>query len=127
MEDQAVTSLIETYIQAYNDRDVDRMVSTLHPRIEFKNSSGGVVTLSLQGLDAFRAQAEEAVRYFRQRRQTVTDLRIDGRQAEALIDYRAVLAVDLPNGLKAGDTLEVQGKTVFRFQDHRIVSIEDIS
>ena len=43
------------------------------------------------------------------------------------IDYRATVAMELPNGLKPGDTLRLQGKSIFRFDDGKIISIEDIS
>jgi hypothetical protein len=48
------------------------MLAQLHPEIEFKNSSNGQVTLALHGLEAFKAQAQQATQFFKQRRQTIT-------------------------------------------------------
>jgi len=127
MEKHAIQQTIEAYINAYNAFDVGGMMATLHPSIEFKNVANGQVTLTTQGIEAFRAQAEQATGFFRQRTQTITDLRVTAGQAEAAIDYRGVLAVDLPNGFKAGDTLALQGKSIFRFKDNLICSLEDIS
>jgi len=40
---------------------------------------------------------------------------------------RARLAVDLPNGLKIGDTLQLKGKSVFGINEGKISLIEDYS
>jgi ketosteroid isomerase-like protein len=85
------------------------------------------VNLTTTGKEEFRRQAEQASHYFSQREQRVTSWKVADNQVETAIDYRAVAAVDFPNGLKAGDTLRLQGKSVFRFSDGRIISIEDIS
>jgi len=39
----------------------------------------------------------------------------------------AIFANDMPSGEKAGDKLELKGKSVFRFKDDLIIVIEDIS
>lgn len=119
--------LIQAYISAYNNMDVDAMLAPLHPAIVFTNVSNGEVTHTTQGKTAFKVQAEQALNYFSQRCQTVTGLTWNGEQAEALIDYKATLAIELPNGLKAGQELHLQGKSVFRFSEGLISIIEDIS
>ncbi|CAM3586901.1 hypothetical protein [Marinicrinis lubricantis] len=43
------------------------------------------------------------------------------------IAYEGTLAVDLPNGLKAGESLELQGKSVFKIKDNKLIMIEDYS
>ncbi|QHT65863.1 nuclear transport factor 2 family protein [Rhodocytophaga rosea] len=120
-------TIIEQYIQAYNQFDVPGMLTHLHPDIEFRNISNGEVTHSLKGKAAFREQAEQAVRYFSQRKQSIQHINFQPDQAEVLLDYVAVLAIDLPNGMKKGDTLQLKGKSVFRFQYQQIILIEDIS
>jgi hypothetical protein len=127
MENELLQQRIEAYIKAYNNFDVDGMLSTLHPEIEFKNITSGEVTLTIKGLEAFKAQAEQAISLFTQRKQTITCISFDNQQAEVQIDYQGILAVDLPNGLKAGNTLELKGKSVFLFEDNLICYIEDIS
>lgn len=120
-------TIIEQYIQAYNQFDVPGMLTHLHPDVEFRNITNGEVTLSLKGKTAFGQQAEQATRYFTQRKQSIESIQFGDGQAEVLIDYEAILAVDLPNGMKTGDSLALQGKSVFRFQGQQIISMEDIS
>ncbi|HAS8484195.1 TPA: nuclear transport factor 2 family protein, partial [Vibrio vulnificus] len=43
------------------------------------------------------------------------------------IDYTGTLAIDLPNGLKSGQVLELKGQTYFEFQNGKISHIKDVS
>jgi hypothetical protein len=118
---------IKQYIHAYNNFDIDSMLVRLHPSIVFKNISHGEVDLITVGLDEFKAQAQKAITYFSQREQLISELKIEDQRAEVAIDYKAVLAIDLPNGMKQGETLQLKGRSVFRFENDLIISIEDYS
>jgi hypothetical protein len=118
---------VKQYIHAYNEFDIDSMLVKLHPSIVFKNISHGEVDLITVGLEAFKAQAQKAVTYFRHREQLISDLKIEDQLAEVAIDYKAILAIDLPNGMKQGETLQLKGRSVFRFENDLIISIEDYS
>jgi ketosteroid isomerase-like protein len=119
--------LVQEYINAYNRCDVVGMLQPLHEDVVFRNIAGGEVNLTTTGKEAFRQQAEQATQYFTKREQRVTDWLVTADQVEVAIDYTAVLAVELPNGLKPGDTLQLQGRSVFRIIDGQIISIDDIS
>ncbi|MET4105620.1 nuclear transport factor 2 family protein [Hymenobacter sp. UYP22] len=119
--------LVQDYIEAYNRFDVDGMLRHLHEKVVFRNISNGEVNLTLTGKEAFRQQAQQALSYFSQREQRVTEWQTADSRVEVLLDYTAVAAVDFPSGLQAGDTIELQGKSVFQFADGLIVSIDDIS
>ena len=119
--------LVQDYIEAYNRFDVDGMLRHLHENVVFRNISNGEVNLTLTGKEAFLQQAQQALQYFTQREQRVTDWQVADSRVEVLLDYTAVAAMDFPNGLKAGDTLQLQGKSVFQFADGLIISIDDIS
>ena len=127
MKDDYIQQTITNYIDAYNNFDIPGMLVNLHPAFVFKNVERGEVNLVTNGLIEFKAQAEAAATFFSQRKQTITDIQIEGRMAEVAIVYNAVLAVDLPNGLQKGESLSLQGKSIFNFQDGLITSIEDHS
>jgi ketosteroid isomerase-like protein len=131
MDPSEYAALIERYVAAYNAFDIDGMVASLHEEVAFRNVSDGVVTHETRGVAAFRAQAAEGARIFSAREQRITGMSPiadDGEPGMAVeIDYQAVLASDLPNGMKAGDTIELSGRSEFRFRDGRIVSIVDHS
>ncbi|MBC6606107.1 nuclear transport factor 2 family protein [Hymenobacter sp. BT188] len=119
--------LVQAYIEAYNRFDVDGMVRHLHEDVVFRNIANGEVNLTTTGKESFRQQAEQAKQYFSQREQRVTDWQVEDNRVEVLVDYTAVAAMEFPNGLKPGDTLQLKGKSIFRFADGRIISIDDIS
>ena len=119
--------LIENYVRAYNDFDIEEMLSGLHDRIVFKNISNGETTLELNGIEAFREQAQQIVGLFAEREQKITNFVCDEDVCEIEIDYSAMLASDLPNGLKSGDNINLKGKSFFRFAGGKIIEIQDIS
>ena len=125
--DKQPEQLIRDYISAYNRFDVAGMLLGLHEQVRFQNIAAGEVNLATHGKAEFRAQAEQATRLFKQREQRLLALRCTDNQAEASIAYWAILAVDLPNGLKANDELTGQGKSIFEFEDGKIIAIQDIS
>ncbi|MBC5773164.1 nuclear transport factor 2 family protein [Pontibacter sp. KCTC 32443] len=127
MPNSTIQQTIENYINAYNNFNVEGMLAQIHLEVEFENIVNGQVTLSIKGIDAFKAQAEEATKYFTQRDQKITQLTITDHTAETQIDYTAILAIDLPNGLKAGDKLELKGRSVFTFKDGKIIRLQDYS
>jgi ketosteroid isomerase-like protein len=127
MEDSAKQNFIERYIGAYNNFDVDGMLAGLHNDVVFKNITNGEINLQTDGIEAFRSQAEQAKAFFSERTQTITSIRFGESQTEVDIDYIAILAIDLPNGMKIGDKLELKGKSIFRFSDGKIIDIQDIS
>ena len=119
--------LVEQYISAYNRFDLDRMMSLLHPEIEFENVSQGEVNAKATGIDEFGAIAEQAKELFKSRKQTITRCDLSRNEASVEIDYEAVLAKDLPNGMKSGSTINLNGRTHFSFKDGKIFRIVDIS
>ncbi|MDO7854155.1 nuclear transport factor 2 family protein [Hymenobacter convexus] len=127
MEAAAPKQLVESYIEAYNCFDVDGMLAPLREDVVFRNISNSEVTLTTTGKAAFRQQAEQATHYFSEREQRVTDWQVNDQRVEVAIDYTAVAAIEFPNGLKPGDALHLQGKSVFEIENGQIISIEDIS
>lgn len=119
--------IIKDYLIAYNNFDVKGMLSHMHPDIEFSNINNGVTDLSIKGLDAFREQAKLATRLFESRNQHVTAISKFEDRMEVEINYTGKLKVDLPNGMKKGDRIELKGKSVFRFSGDKIVGLTDIS
>ena len=119
--------IIENYVSAYNAFDVEKMLKDMDERVVFRNISGGEVNLQTNGIDEFRKQAEEAKNLFSQREQKITALKFGESQAEADISYRGTLAVDLPEGLKAGSEIALDGKSIFHFAGDKIIGIDDLS
>jgi ketosteroid isomerase-like protein len=127
MTQEAQKAIIEDFITAYNRFDVDAMAKQVHTDVVFQNISNGEVTLETKGKAAFIQQAQEATTYFSERHQTPTAFRFAATEVEVSIAYYGTLAVPLPNGLKAGDVLQLNGRSVYTFQDALIIKLTDIS
>ncbi|WP_332737524.1 nuclear transport factor 2 family protein [Flavihumibacter sp.] len=119
--------IIQNYIDGYNQFDTDKMVADFDDDVIFENIQNGNVNMSLAGLQAFREQAEQAKAYFTKRKQTILSTRHSGDTSEIEINYYAVLGMDFPNGLKKGQELTMQGRSVFEFRGNRIIKLTDLS
>jgi hypothetical protein len=118
-------SIIKHYIRAYNRFAVDEMLRDAHPNIVFRHLAKGKETLKTEGIEALREQAQKVIPLYRARRQKLRTIRFLGDKVEADIDYMIEMAVDLPNGPKAGQRVIAQGKTTFLFEGELIIGITD--
>lgn len=119
--------IVEHYVNAYNDFDIDGMTKNLSEDVVFENVSNGKVELRTEGLNEFKKQAENAKKYFTNRNQTIESWTFKDAILVIEIDYMATLAIDLPNGHKTGDTLALKGKSEFEFDQGKIMRITDKS
>ena len=119
--------IIKNYIDGYNQFDIDKMVADFDDNIVFENIQNGETNMSLNGLTEFRNQAEQAKTYFTERTQSIKSLNHFDNHTEIEIRYRAILAMDFPNGLKKGQELSLLGKSIFEFQKKKIIRLTDIS
>ncbi|MGM0944228.1 MAG: nuclear transport factor 2 family protein [Bacteroidota bacterium] len=119
--------LILGYLKAYNSLDVEGMLRFLEEDIEFENYQGGELTHQLEGKANFEKQANEALAYFSSRNQRAVNWTEKGESLEVEIEFQAIAAVDFPNGLKKGQFIQFEGKSIFEFGDSRILKIKDFS
>ncbi len=119
--------IIENYVKAYNSFDVEGIVKLLHKDILFRNFSNGEPNTEIRGTEEFRELAEKSAKIFSSRLQTIIDYSIIDDKVEVQIDYEGILAIDLPNGLKIGDTMQLKGKSIFGIKEGKISLIEDYS
>ena len=120
-------AIIEKYIIAYNNFDVDGMVKNLHKDIVFENITHGEVDLRTEGLAEFKKQAKTAKQYFTKRKQTIKTWDFQGDKVIIEISYEGILAIDLPGGVNVGDILSLNGQSEFIFKEGEIISIKDKS
>ncbi len=118
---------IEAYVLAYNAMDVDAMLAPLADYVVFQNIADGAVTAEARGKKAFEEMARLGATAFSSRRQTPTAVITVADRTAVVIDYEAAVAIDLPNGWKAGEALKFQGKSFFRIIDGKIAEIIDES
>lgn len=127
MTDEQRKECIESYVQAYNDMDVAGMLKQLHPEIDFAYYSDDEITGQAKGIDEFKRLAELAIRLFSARELTIDAMRFGAPVTTIDVSYRGTLAMDLPDGMKTGDTFELQGRSEFEFKDGKIIKLSDYS
>ena len=118
--------IIKNYIESYNQFDIDKMFADFDDKIVFENIQNGETNISLSGLTA-KEQAEQAKTYFTERTQSIKSFNHFDNRCEIEISYRAILAMDFPNGLKKGQELNLFGKSIFEFESDKIIRLTDIS
>lgn len=126
MKEQRET-IIRHYIEAYNNYDVEGMIRHMSAGIKFENISNGQVNMTIEGIEEFKKQAEQAKAFFSGRKQTIQSFDHDDNSTTIEIDYSAILAMDFPNGMKKGDALTLAGSSVFTFDENKIIALKDIS
>ena len=119
--------VIANYIEAYNRFDIDKMVCDFDINFVFENIQNGETDMRLSGLKEFRQQAEQTKSFFKSRKQIIKSIQHFKNSTEVEIDYNAVLVQDFPNGLKAGQELNLSGKSIFEFKKNKIIKLTDIS
>ncbi len=119
--------IIHHYIKAYNQFDLESMLSTLHKDIVFENFSNGELTVKTIGIEAFSQLANKSKTLFSSRNQKIISLLELQNFIEVEIEFEGVFAVDLPNGVKAGHKITLLGKSRFQFRDGVIAYIGDYS
>ena len=115
------------YIECYNNFDINGMLACIIDSVIFENSSGGEITARANGKTEFKTLAKQSAELFTSRKQTITKIEYHQDTLLVCIDYQGVLAKDLPNGLRAGETIRLSGHSEFRFVDGKISFIKDIS
>jgi hypothetical protein len=120
-------ALIDRYIDAYNRIDVDAMLATMHREVIFENFAAGTLTVRTVGIDELRHMAESSRHLFSSRRQTVTGFSEAAGTAHVQVLFEGIFAIDLPNGVRAGQHIAMNGRSEFRERDGLLIYIADHS
>jgi ketosteroid isomerase-like protein len=126
-EPARMRELIDRYIAAYNRMDVDAMLATVHREVVFENTTAGRPSVRTSGIEELRRLAENSRHLFSARRQTITGYHEEAGVAYVQIHFEGSFAVDLPNGVRAGQAIAMSGRSEFRVLDGLLVHIADYS
>jgi ketosteroid isomerase-like protein len=118
---------IRRYIASYNDRDIDAMLACVTDDVVFENISNAGQSMRLDGKAMMRQVAEVSGNAFSYRRQRLINIVTGSGKAAAEIEFEGRAAVDLPNGVRAGETVRVRGASFFEFRGALLCRIADYS
>lgn len=119
--------IINRYIQSYNDRDIEGMLDCVTEDVIFENISNASQSMRLEGRDQMGEVARLSGHAFSYRRQRMINLIIGEGKASAEIEFEGKAAVDLPNGVRAGETVKIRGASFFEFRGRLLSRIADYS
>ena len=119
--------IIQKYLEAYNKFDIEGMLSVLSDDVKFENVQNDKVNTSTNGKIEFRQLAEQSKTLFSERKQIIKSIENNPQITSVKISYHGILASDLPNGMKAGEQINLEGVSEFIFSNSKICSIRDIS
>ena len=119
--------LIDMYIKGYNTFNMKKMLLPLHSKIVFENYVKDELTKKLEGVKAFKKQAQRGPEMFSKRRKEILSIEHKDDHCIAFVSYKATLKVNLGEKMKKGQEMNISGKSIFFFKDDRISKIEDYS
>lgn len=119
--------IINRYIQSYNDRDIEGMLDCVTEDVVFENISNASQSMRLEGREQMGDVARLSGNAFSYRRQRLISLVVGAGKAAAEIEFEGKAAVDLPNGIKAGETVKIRGASFFEFRGRLLSRIADYS
>jgi hypothetical protein len=120
-------TLIDRYIDAYNRMDVDAMLTTIHGEVIFENYTAGKLSVRTIGIEELRHLAQSSRGLFSGRRQTITGYSEVAGTAHVQIFFEGTFAIDLPNGVRAGQRIAMPGRSEFRERDGLLIYVADHS
>lgn len=119
--------IVRNFIHAYNNFDLQGMVKHLHQDVKFENIVDGKVDVETRGIESFTDQAAYAIDYFMEREMGIVEIQVAEDSVVVDIEYTGILSKDIPGGPRAGDTLRLKGKSVYKFSEGKIIHIQDIN
>ncbi|MEM6499948.1 MAG: nuclear transport factor 2 family protein, partial [Pseudomonadota bacterium] len=119
--------IINRYIKSYNDRDIEGMLDCVTEDVVFENISNASQSMRLEGREQMGEVARLSGNAFSYRRQRLISIVVGEGKAAAEIEFEGKAAVDLPNGVRAGETVKIRGASFFEFRGRLLSRIADYS
>jgi len=119
-------AMLEGYVHAFNAFDLEGMIAFLHPDAQVITIVDGDVASSADGMDDVRLHERIENARCSSRKKTVMECYERGDQVVVELSYSCVLAADQADGLKAGDTVTLEGIAEVAFIDDKISKVAEI-
>lgn len=115
--------MVVDFLDAYNAKDVEGMLADVTNDVVFRHYCDAGVVFKANDRAGLDAALREDVHSFTHRTHTVkTSMTLLGSTV-LTTQFDAVVAKDLSNGWKAGQSITLPGAAEFQFRDDRIANI----
>lgn len=119
-------AIIQTYLDAYNRKDVAALIACVADSIAFEHASSEGNGVRVEGREAFANLAAQGAALFTMRHQTVRTAVVEGDRVAIEVDWRGIPAVDL-GSMAAGVPVTRRGASFLTIAKGRLIRIVDIS
>lgn len=119
-------AIIQSYLDAYNRKDVAALVACVADEIIFENVSNAGENMRIEGRAAFAQLAEQAAAMFTARHQTIRNAVVDGDHVALEVDWTGTPAIDL-GSMKAGKQVAMRGASFMTITGGKLARIMDLS
>lgn len=117
--------IIEDYIQAYNDFDIDRMMINMDQTIEYEHQVNGRILQKITGFREFKDYAELVGSTYLMRELKPISWKFEGNTVKVEMEFKGEFAIDYREDLAIGDKIESKGESEFIFFQNKIIQIID--
>ncbi|MFG6282270.1 nuclear transport factor 2 family protein [Sphingomonas sp. S6] len=119
-------AIIQTYLDAYNRKDVAALVACVADSIVFEHVSGEGNGVRVEGREAFAKLAAQGAALFTTRHQAARTAVVEGDRVAIEVDWQGIPAVDL-GSMAAGVPVTRRGASFLTIAEGRLIRIVDIS
>lgn len=119
-------AIIESYLDAYNRKDVAALVDCVAETVTFENVSNAAQSMKIEGRAAFAELATKSASMFASRNQAVRTAVVGDGNVALEIDWTGTPAIDL-GPMKAGERVSMRGASFITVVDGKITRIVDLS
>jgi steroid delta-isomerase-like uncharacterized protein len=119
-------SIIQSYLDAYNRKDVAALVACVADDVVFENVSNFGQSMKIEGRTAFTELAEQTATMFTTRHQEISNAVVDGSRVAFEVDWTGTPAIDL-GPMKAGEQVAMRGASFMTIADGKLTRIVDLS
>jgi hypothetical protein len=120
--------IIENYIDAYNNFDMNRMLENMSDNVIFQNISDGEINLETSSKMELMTQMIRTRDLFSERTQTINSIEEESGEYIVDIHFKGTWAIDMPPaGVEEGDISEMECESRFQIENGQIVRLIDVS
>ena len=115
--------IVQKYFSAYNDFDIETMMSYMHNDCIFESRTDGLLTFSTKSKHSYRQICMVAKNNYKFRKQIIEAFtpKEDGLEVDSY--FKATLAMDLVGVGKKDEQISFETKSLFQFKNGLIYKI----
>lgn len=113
-------AIVENFIHSFNSYNIEGMTKDLAENFGYEHLRNGEAGLRAIGIESFKELLRSAEHTYKSRQETIESWELSKYHIEIESSFKGTLATDLSNGMKMGDVIAFDVRTIFEFADGKI-------